>query len=89
MEVGYANSTYSYVANGSFVTDAFSPQGVSSQTDIYESKERYEFFLVHNLTLGPGDPEQHRSYNGDGILGLEPDLGSKKETYGQYLKKTK
>jgi hypothetical protein len=25
---------------------------------------------------------------GDGMLGLTPDLGSKKMTYGQYLKKT-
>jgi hypothetical protein len=52
LELGVANSNYTFVVNGSFVTDAFSPEGVSSQTAIYDSKERYEFFLIHNMTLG-------------------------------------
>jgi len=52
IELSLANTNYSFVVNGSFVTDVFSPQGVSSQKDIYESKERYEFFLIHNMTLG-------------------------------------
>jgi hypothetical protein len=54
IELSLANTIYSFVVNGSFVTDAFSPKGVSTQTEIYESKERYEFFLIHNITLGAG-----------------------------------
>lgn len=52
IELSLTNTKYSFVVNGSFVKDAFSTEDVSSQADIYESKERYEFFLIHNMTIG-------------------------------------
>lgn len=75
--------------NGTYVNDTLSTTLNNATLDkIYTnaSADVYSFFLMQDIILGE---TQKAGINllGDGILGLTPNLGSGKETYGQYLKR--
>lgn len=74
---------------GNFVTDTFTTKDKNFREKAYnQSTYGYEFFLVHNMTGEKKDIDAIKAEMGDGVLGLTPDLGSGKMTFGQHLKKT-
>lgn len=88
IEIGIKDSNYSFLVNGTFVTDTLSTtSNLGANEKIYTNatSDVYTFFLIQNITTGSYQKDFF-GLVGDGLLGMTPNLGSGKQTFGQYLK---